>query len=73
MNGNTDLSPSAQKAFQRIHTLQILSERTGFKTQEEQFKILISLSDSDCLAVAEVLQREKLSRGNGKAVSNEPR
>jgi len=62
MNGNTNLSPTAQKAFQRIRTLQLLTERTGFITKEEQFKILMSLNDGDCLAVAEIMHRETKER-----------
>jgi hypothetical protein len=65
MNGNTTLSPTAQKAFQRIRTLQLLTERTGFITKEEQFKILVSLDDADCLAVAEVLHNERKGVSNG--------
>jgi len=56
-NGNTNLSESARKAVQRIRVLQVLHERTGFSTQREQFDVLMSLGDQDCLAVAETISK----------------
>lgn len=61
----TNMSPAAEKAIRRIRVLQVLADRTGFKTHEEQFKILMSLEDADCLAVAEVLHKARKGVANG--------
>ncbi|HKV79541.1 MAG TPA: hypothetical protein VJP02_15440 [Candidatus Sulfotelmatobacter sp.] len=55
MDGNTTLSPNAQKAIKRIRTLRELSDKTGLITRDEQIKILLGLEDDDCLAVADAV------------------
>ena len=62
----TPLSPAAEKANRRIRVLQVLTERTGLQTREEQFKILMALEDADCLAVAAIMQREMRNRQAGR-------
>jgi hypothetical protein len=54
-NGNTSLSATAQKAAERIRTLQIISQKTGIITRDEQIKILLALENADALAVADVI------------------
>jgi len=66
MDFNSNLSPKALKAYQRIRTLQLLTEKTGFLTKDEQFQTLMSLENGDCLAVAELMHksmREKAGQG----------
>ena len=55
MEGNTLLSTTAQKAVKRIRTLQSLTDKTGLITRDEQIKILLTLDDDDCLAVADAI------------------
>lgn len=62
MNGNTILSATAQKAVERIHTLQAISQKTGIQTREEQVRILLSLENVDALAVADVIGRKDGAR-----------
>jgi len=57
-NGNTTLSPTAQKAVERIRTLQTISQKTGIITRDEQIKILLALENADALAVADVIGRK---------------
>jgi hypothetical protein len=54
-NGNTLLSDTAQKAVERIRTLQTISQKTGIQTREEQVRILLALENADALAVADVI------------------
>jgi hypothetical protein len=55
MNGNCDLSKEAQHAVGRIRTLRLLTTKTGLQTREEQFRVLLSLSDEDAIAVADAI------------------
>lgn len=55
-NGNTLLTPTAIAAVERIKTLRLLTQKTGFQTTEEQFKILLCLDNADALAVADALR-----------------
>ena len=61
-NGNTALSATAQKAVERIHTLQTISQKTGIQTREEQVRILLALENADALAVADVIGRKDGAR-----------
>jgi len=54
-NGNTILSAAAQKAAERIRTLQTINQKTGIQTREEQVRILLALENADALAVADVI------------------
>jgi hypothetical protein len=55
-NGNTLLTTTALAAVERIKTLRLLTQKTGFQTTEEQFKILLKLDNADALAVADALR-----------------
>lgn len=55
MEGNTTVSPAAQKAIKRLRTLRALSQKTGIITNDEQIKILLALDDDDCLMVADAV------------------
>jgi len=50
---NTLLSEAAIAAIRRIETLKEVARKTGFQTHNEQFKILLALSDEDMRAVAD--------------------
>ncbi len=58
-NYNTALSSEAFDAVERIRTLRALTDKTGFATHQEQFKVLMALNNADCLTVAEVLAADK--------------
>jgi len=58
INGNDLLTPEARKCIDRIRVLRTLSQRTGFSTTEEQFRLLLSLSNEDALAASDALARD---------------
>jgi hypothetical protein len=59
---NTLLSENAVRALKRIHTLKDLTKLTGLITTREQGEILLTLSNEDALAVANVLKNERVAR-----------
>ena len=50
---NITMREGGLAALRRVQRLRGLGQKTGFQTHTEQFKILMSLNDEDCLAVAE--------------------
>jgi hypothetical protein len=59
VNGNTTLSDTALRAFQRIKTLRTITAKTGIITVNQQYATIIELADQDALAVAEMLFQDK--------------
>lgn len=55
INGNTALSPTVQKAVERIQALRAVTQKTGIQTFDEQNRILLALDSRDMLAVADVI------------------
>lgn len=59
IEGNNNLSPTAQEALQRVRALRTLTARTGFQTTAEQSKVILALNNADLLAVSAELARNK--------------
>jgi len=55
INGNTTLSPAAQKAIDRIKALRTVSHKTGIVTVNEQINTLLTLDSTEMVAVADLL------------------
>lgn len=57
-DGNSSLSDAVRESYTRIKTLRAISQKTGLKTDQEQFKVLIGLPNDDALAVVDLLYKE---------------